>query len=237
MPLNESQGNMYDLVTHIWTCVHGKCPHECSYCYVAKGRMTRDSPAYEGEPRFIGQKDDLGTDRTILVANTLDLFAEGVSEEVVAQVFAKMIEAPDNKYVIQTKDPGRLLEWLRTMPRPLPWLIVGTTIETDDQVLLDSISKAPPVRERSEAMAQIRRSGWATQTFVAVEPVLKFDPSRLGALLLTATPDWVSIGADSTGCKLPEPSKEDLEGLMRRVAHLYLIEVRRKSNLGRLMNC
>jgi DNA repair photolyase len=36
MPLNKSTGNLYEFVTHSWNPIQGKCPHDCSYCYVER---------------------------------------------------------------------------------------------------------------------------------------------------------------------------------------------------------
>ena len=36
MSLNKSNGNMYDFVTDTWNVVKGKCPHNCSYCYMKR---------------------------------------------------------------------------------------------------------------------------------------------------------------------------------------------------------
>ena len=34
MGLNKQKGNMYAFVTHTWNPIRGKCPHDCSYCYM-----------------------------------------------------------------------------------------------------------------------------------------------------------------------------------------------------------
>ena len=36
MSFRESKGNMYPWVTHTWNVIKGKCPHDCSYCYMKR---------------------------------------------------------------------------------------------------------------------------------------------------------------------------------------------------------
>lgn len=64
--LKESHGNMYDWVTHMHSHLAGKCPHECSYCYVQKNRFGV-SPRYQGELRLIDNEFNVhyGKGRTI----------------------------------------------------------------------------------------------------------------------------------------------------------------------------
>ena len=64
---------------------------------------------------------------------------------------------------------------------------------------------------------------------VTLEPVLDFDINGLVNMINLMKPEWVNLGADSGGHKLPEPSKEKLLKLIDR------IEIRQKKNLKRLL--
>lgn len=229
MPLSKRQGNMYDWVTHTWSCLQGECPHHCSYCYVANGHWTKGSPSYKGEPRLEPNFDKvkLGRDRTIFVAHTSDLFAVGVPRDVVMSVLGKCSEYPANHYVFQTKDPGNAWQYIDEMPATCT---IGTTIETNSGIIADLHSMAPAPSKRAEAL------GWfyeGFQTFVTIEPIMAFGPKMLLDMIRTASPSWVNIGADSKGCDLPEPTWEEVQALIRGIKGMG-IEIREKSNLERL---
>lgn len=229
MPLSKRQGNMYDWVTHTWSCLQGQCPHECSYCYVANGHWTKDNPAYKGEPRLEPgfDKVKLGRDRTIFVAHTSDLFAVGVPKEVVMAVLGKCSEYPDNHYVFQTKDPGNAWQFIDELPVTGT---IGTTIETNLCEITGEHSNAPSPHDRAEALGWFR-DGF--QTFVTIEPIMAFSLKGMLKLIWEAWPNWVNIGADSKGCNLPEPTWDDVQDLIQGIKDLG-IEIREKSNLDRL---
>lgn len=230
MPLSKRTGNMYDWVTHTWSCLQGQCPHECSYCYVAKGRWTRDNPAYKGEPRLEPNFDKvkLGRDRTIFVAHTSDLFAVGVPRDVVTAILGKCSEYPCNDYVIQTKNP-LAVDWER-LPRKY---FMGTTIETDNDLITCLQSKAPAPAWRARGLRNIKDQGGPIGTFITIEPIMKFDHKTMVDLIRMAEPSWVNIGADSKGCNLPEPTWNEVQDLIHSIKDLG-IEIREKSNLDRL---
>jgi hypothetical protein len=68
--LRPSKGNMYEFVTHIWNPVKGRCPYECSYCYVGRicGRFGRE----QREP-YLDERElraNLGSGNTIFVCDS-----------------------------------------------------------------------------------------------------------------------------------------------------------------------
>ena len=71
MGLNESKGNMYEFVTHTWNTVKGRCPHDCSYCYMKRWGKQRD-PYFDRREL----KTDLGEGNFIFVGSSCDIFAD-----------------------------------------------------------------------------------------------------------------------------------------------------------------
>jgi DNA repair photolyase len=58
MPLNPSKGNMYPFVTHTWNPIRGKCPHDCSYCYMKNDRADSGiGEVHEGHPEGQFEED------------------------------------------------------------------------------------------------------------------------------------------------------------------------------------
>jgi len=139
-----------------------------------------------------------------------DLFADTVPEDAIARVLEHCNDYPDNMYLFQSKNPKRFNEFLKQFP---PNYILGTTLETNEYYS-DDISKAPSLKERAEALY-----GYCgCLRMVSVEPVLAFDPIPFARMILSTSPLFVSIGADSQNCDLKEPSANDIKilvGLLR----------------------
>ena len=220
MALKESAGNMYDFVSHTWSPVRGKCKHDCSYCYM---KRWGDLP-----PMHIDEKDlktDLGEDRFIFVGHTVDLFADDVPREWISRVLAHCKKYPTNKYLFQSKNSARFLDFLEEYP---PICVFGTTIETNREGYV--ISKAPSYYDR---VVNLSIMGNNYETIVTIEPIFDFDLEELVDLIITADPTWINIGADSKGHKLPEPSKEQIMELIKELQSKT--DVKLTDNLKRII--
>lgn len=234
MPLKIAEGNMYSWVTHMHTHLGGQCPHECSYCYVKTSRFGIN-PRYTGDLRLYEKelKVDYGEDKTIFIEHMTDLFAEKVPDEFIGKVIKHCCEYPENRYVFQTKNPRRLDQFYREL-LPLNFVIVGTTVETDNEALLSKYSKAPSPWDRINALQWVKRNVF--HTFITIEPIMKMDVKSFISLLsgMVYKPDFINIGADSKHCNLPEPSAQEVKALIKGIQDLG-IEIKVKSNLSRII--
>lgn len=220
--LRESQGDMYEWVTDMWTPVKG-CSHDCKYCYCKRFQFPLNMT-----PRFDRKQFDidLGSGKCIFVCHTGDLFCDAMKDSWIKIIVAKtqcndFFDCNGNQFMFQSKNPSRMLEYeFKTNS------IIGTTIETNRNY---SLSKAPPVSERAKAMSELSKK---YQTFVTIKPICDFDLQELVDLIKLANPKFVNIGADSKHCKLPEPSKEKVQQL---IESLSFTEIRKKNNLSRLL--
>ena len=222
--LRKAQGNMYDFVNDTINPIGGACLHKCKYCYVE--RMKRQYPVikekYSGEIRLDEKvlKKNLKSGLFYFVQSMGDLFAEGVSHFIIAEVLWWLKKYPDNTYLLQSKNPHRYLEF--DFPKNT---VLGTTIESNRDY--KGMSKAPKINDRLTAMVALRKKG--CRTMVSIEPVLKFDVFEMADILRVIKAEWINLGADSKGHNLPEPSKEKLLKLIDQV------EIRQKKNLSRLL--
>lgn len=217
--LNKQKGNMYAFVTHTWNPITGKCIHDCVYCYM---KVFPQKEIHLNNKALI---DDLGSGNFIFIGSSTDMFAENVPKEWIESVLQKCANY-DNIYLFQSKNPERFFEFNPRYPKNT---IFGTTIETNRDT--STISKAPSVHQRTQAMLKAREQGF--KTMVTIEPILDFDIEPLVRLLKLCKPEWVNIGADSKHHKLPEPSKEKIEQLIKELS--VFTQVKPKDNLKRLM--
>ncbi len=217
--LNKSKGNMYEFCTHTWNAIKGKCSHDCSYCYMKvfpQGELRLDEKEF---------KTDLGKGNTIFVGSSTDMFADNVPCEWIFKVLNYCCKFQSNIYIFQTKNPIRFFEFDGYFPDASEF---GTTIETNKQMLLNKISKAPTVQDRQDYLCDING-----KTFVTIEPILNFDLDVLVAWIKDIDPDFVNIGADSKNHNLPEPNKEKIEALIEELKKFTKVNI--KDNLRRLM--
>ena len=222
MALKKQTGNMYEFVSHMWSPVKGRCMHNCSYCYMK--RWGKQSPIHLDEKDL---ETDLGEGNFIFVCHTCDLFAVDIPSMWIMRVLEKTADIyTKNKYLFQTKNPIRYLDFLGMYPNDV---ILGTTIETNRDIV---DSKAPSVQERAQVLACMNNQGDGYPTMITIEPIFDFDLDELVGLVLLTNPEWVNIGADSKGHGLPEPSKEKIEALI--ITLREKTEVKLKNNLKRL---
>ena len=211
MGLNKQKGNMYPFVTHTWNPIRGKCPHDCIYCYMK---------AYpQGEYRFVETelKTNLGKDNFIFVGSSTDMWL-APSHQLVA--ILEYCGEFNNRYLFQSKAPRRFTEY--KFPANT---LLGTTIETNR--FYEGISKAPPTGHRVAWMKEL-----ALPKMVSIEPIMDFDLPYLLDWIKQITPEFVSIGADSKGHNLPEPSWDKVSLLVDKLKRFT--EVKLKDNLKRL---
>lgn len=209
--MNKQKGNMYDWVTHTWNPIRGKCPHECSYCYMKRFKVR--------ELRFVEKelKQNLGKGNVIFVGSSTDMFAQEVSSDWIINVLEHCAKF-DNTYLFQSKNPQRFQDF--SFPDKS---FFGTTIETNR---ITNVSKAPPPTERQYWIGEM------PNRMVSIEPVMDFDLDVMSNWLKDINPVFVSIGADSQRHGLEEPSAEKIKALITGLREFT--EVRVKKNLKRL---
>ena len=227
MPLNKSKSNMYDWITKTWNPIGGECPHKCSYCYVKHSRARKK---YTGTPYLVEHelKRSLGKGHFWFVGSMIDMFAEAIPRTWISRILDHCLEHTGNKYLFQTKNPGRIVgmvDWI-SMPSDC---VIGTTIETNRTY--EQMGYAPDVATRAISMSALCNR---FETMVTVEPIMNFDMYDLVELIEICKPQWVNIGADSKNNGLPEPNVKRISILIQLLEEDG-IEVKIKPNLKRLL--
>lgn len=221
MPLNKQRGNMYGFVTHTWNAIKGECRHNCSYCYMK--RFPQKALHLEGKEL----NTNLGEGNFIFVGSSTDMFAGNVPEDWIKRTLEHCRKFPKNKYLFQSKNPKRMLEFRDFFP-PKENCIWATTIETNKNELIEKYSNAPLLDIRSYLK-------YFDNKMVTIEPIIDFDLEFLIKIIKEIKPLWVNVGADSnTKLNLPEPSKEKILALIKELNKFT--KVINKENLDRILN-
>ena len=219
MSLNKSRGNMYSFIDDTWNPVKGRCPFECSYCYVKRWGDKQ-------KPLRLDMKEldrNLGVNNFIFVCSGCDLFHPDVPDDWIIRVLAASDQFQQNKYLLHTKNPRRVdyfSDWLNDT------YTLCVTIESN--IPWPGISKAP---QPSERITGLRK--WYGPKMVTIEPVMDFDVMTFSEMILSCEPEQVNIGADSGNNHLPEPSPEKIAALIGALRS-HGIKVHLKNNLKRL---
>jgi len=237
--LNKPSGNLY-LWCYSWNPVGGECPHACGYCYVSgkigpwMARM--GNKKYFGPPRLIEKefktKLVVPDGFIVFVQSCGDLFAQEIPAAWILRVFRRIRKFPYTTFLLQTKNPGRFFEFEDSIPENC---ILGTTLESNRDI---AVTKAPCVKERAYTFMVLSedrdpRGNKTYRLMISIEPIMDFDLETLVDWIRQIAPEFVSIGADSGGNNLPEPSAEKLTGLIEYLKKFT--EVRLKDNLKRIL--
>jgi protein gp37 len=181
------------------------------------------------KPCYLEEKElttNLGKGRTIFVGSMGDMWGPWIKMDWIGEVMNRIYDYPKNTYVFQSKNPARFSDWFIT---PRTDFILGTTIETDEYPK-GFQTKAPPILERFKAMRDPQLIPF--RKFVTIEPIMDFDLTSLVAIIKLIGPEFVTIGADSKGHNLVEPSWEKVQLLISNITKFT--EIRQKTNLERL---
>ena len=227
MGLNQSKGNMYEFATHTWNTVKGKCPHDCSYCYmkgIAKRFGKSQPPPYFDEKEL---KTNLGEGNFIFVGSSNDLFANDMPSEWVFKTLDHCNKF-DNRYLFQSKNPKRMYDFSN---HPVfARSVVCTTIESDTKYY-GLMGRTPYPNDRSFDMEYLSERG--ITTYVTIEPIMDFDLYSFVEIIKRCNPVQVNIGADSGRNNLPEPPKEKVLELIAALEEFTV--VKQKCNLSRIL--
>jgi hypothetical protein len=163
-------------------------------------------------------KTDLGSGNTIFVGSSCDMWASDIPTAWIEKMLYHCRNW-NGKYLFQTKNPARFIDYT------FPDSILATTIESNRYY--PEISKAPAPLERKLALHYLKQP-----LMISIEPILDFDLDVMVQWIKGIKPEFVSIGADSKGHNLPEPSWDKVQSLIHELQKIT--EVKIKSNLARL---
>jgi hypothetical protein len=234
--MNRATGNMYDWASEwfpqykdglwTWNPVEGECPHQCGYCYVT--RMKRNDvirQCYSGPQRINLRKlgEHQGTGRIVFIGSMTDIGT--ILPKDIITISQVIKENPQNLYLVQTKSATGILDYMEALKYPHN-VLMTTTIESDKP----AVTGGSLVLLRALALGR-----WYGPRMVTVEPVQKFDVKMMLHYIVDVVhADYVSIGADSGGNGLPEPTAEDLMALYRALVQAK-VRVWWKPNIERIM--
>lgn len=233
MTIGKPDGYMYKFVTGQWNPISGKCPHRCAYCYMLKYH-NEQPPLHLREKELNGEFHE---DDFIFIGSGTDMFADIAPSQWIIKVLdfcvsasSTLFNANQTKFLLQSKNPARILEFTDHSLFKNGQVVACTTIETNRHYS-EFMGKAPLTQKRAEAMALLSKQG--IRTFVTVEPIMDFDLEEMVALIKECNPEQVNIGKNSKDfIKLPNPTLGKTVELVKELLKFTKVEI--KENSGQL---
>ncbi|MBI3453571.1 MAG: DUF5131 family protein [Rhodospirillales bacterium] len=189
-----------------WNPVKGctRVSEGCRNCYAERAAARFSKPGEwghgyaewrNGEPRWTGkvslieEKLDLPLhwqrSRRIFVNSTSDLFHEQLATEEIGRVFATMTLFRRHTFLILTKRPERMLDFISRWP---PRVIARAPLK--NVWLGASVEDRASAGDRRDWLMRVAKLGWTT--FVSYEPALGQVDWRGWRFL-----DWIIVGGES----------------------------------------
>jgi len=229
---NSFKGSTHSKIISIKACQETKVYNLQTECenFIANGFIVHNcymkrwgelNPIRLDEKEF---KTDLGSDNTIFVGSSCDMFAKDIPYEWIIKTIQHIIKF-DNTYLFQSKNPKRF-DMLATFD--VKKYILCTTIETN-RVYSEIMRNSPDPVDRAIEFGRIP----IKEKYITIEPIMDFDLKSFISMIQICKPLQVNIGADSGKNKLPEPTMEKVMMLIEMLKGFTTIH--RKSNLKRLL--
>lgn len=221
MGLNKVKGNMYGFVDFTWNPIKGRCPHNCSYCYMQPKWKYLEDTGHNTKLRLDEKelKTNLGEGNFIFVGSGTDMWLG--KTEWISKVLTHIAKYPKNQYLFQTKSPINYEDWTFDDNQ-----ILCITLETNREY---NTSRAKNTTKRVIDFRFIKHK----RKMVTIEPIMDFDLGLFVPLIRDIEPEQVNVGADSGHNKLPEPPKEKVLQLITELEKFT--RVHQKPNLKRIL--
>lgn len=220
MDSKKKKSRMFRSVNHTWNPVVG-CSHHCFYCWarmLVKRRryQTPCNECYNFKVHAHLERP-IKTGKVILVCSMGDLFCKECPRDYIQQVLDKIRSHQNKTFIICSKNPARFSDFIKSVPDNC---ILGTTIETNRDILVRALTKAPLPSQRYEAMIKLNHK----RKFLSIEPIMDFDLSILLTWVRKIKPEICEIGYNNyTTFQLPEPPLSKTEKLISRIRKLGIV--------------
>lgn len=218
MQLRKSTGRMFRSVDWTGTYFQG-CNHGCVFCW------TQFMPwgAISHEPKLM-QTDEFqiirGKEGVVFLNSAHDTFAACISEEWILAMIRWIGRQPEGLvFYLQSQNVWRAQQFIPELKKIQDKVIIGTTIQTDSEELIKTISNAPSIYSRYQAMLRFGAEGFRLR--LSLEPLFSFNYYNLSEMVLNIGPELVEIGLDNYAHKhkldIPQPERRFVEGLRQDI--------------------
>ncbi len=216
-----------------WTATfYQGCNHGCKVCWT----LFMPGGPISHVPRLM-QTDErqiiTGKEGVVFLNSAHDTFSACIPTEWILAMLRWISRQPESLvFYLQSQNVGRALQFMPRLKELQDRIIIGTTIQTDNEALVRAISNAPSIYNRYQAMLRFGTQGFRLR--LSLEPLYKFNPGKLRDMVLDINPELVEFGLDNYAHRhkidIPQPNRKDYNFLYKDVTQ-YGIEVFEKDSL------
>lgn len=230
MQLRKSVGRMFTSVDWTGTYYQG-CNHGCLVCF------TQFLPwgAISHVPRLL-QLDEhqviKGKTGVVFLQSAHDTFAACIPEEWILAMLRWIGRQPEGLiFYLQSQNVWRAQQFMPQLLEIKEKLILGTTFQTDSEIIVRSMSNAPSLATRHQAMLNFRTQGFRLR--LSLEPLYRFNLDKLLAMVTSVAPELVEVGLDNYAHRhkidIPQPRRGPYQVLHVRMQEHGIKVVEKKS--------
>lgn len=229
----KSKGRMFRSVN--WTATYYQgCSHGCKVCWT----LFMPGGPISHEPRLM-QTDEFQVLRkregVVFMNSAHDTFAACIPDEWILAMLRWIRRQHEGLvFYLQSQNIGRAQQFMPQLKEIQDKVILGTTIQTDNEELVKSISNAPSIYSRYQGMLRLGFQGFRLR--LSLEPLYKFTPTKLRDMVFDINPELVETGLDNYASRhkidIPQPSSWEYNFLYRDLSD-YGIKVFEKESIGK----
>lgn len=194
MQLRKSKGRMFKSVD--WTATYYQgCNHDCVVCWT---KFMPGGPISH-QPRLM-QTDEhqviKGKTGVCFMNSAHDTFAACIPDSWITEMLRWIRRQHEGLvFYLQSQNVYRAQGFMPQLKEIKDKVIIGTTIQTDDEDLIKAISNAPSIYTRYQAMLKFSAQGFRTR--LSLEPLFRFNVRRLSDMVIHINPELVEAGLDN----------------------------------------
>ena len=226
--IRPSKGKMFKSVDYTMTYYQGcgtidtlaSGKWACPYCWSKHqhwGSISRVPKLLWNEPK--ARLPESIQESTIFMNSAHDTFSPIIPKEWIEDMLTFIDhQHPSINFYLQSKWIHRARRHMDSLIEIRDRVILGTTIETNKQQLLDSIGcYAPPVKARALALKYFKEYGFKTR--LSLEPLFDFDLKELLELVKLVEPTVIEVGLDGYAHRhklnIPQPDPVEYQKLYK----------------------
>ncbi len=206
MQLRESKGRMFTSVD--WTATYYQgCDHDCIVCF------TKFLPwgPINHKPKLLQTNEHQiikGKKGVVFLNSAHDSFATCIPDEWILAMLRWIGRQHEDLIVyLQSQNVERALEFLPQLKEIQNHVIIGTTIQTDSELIIKKMSRAPSILSRYQAILKFRLDGFRVR--LSLEPLFRFNLANMVAMVRDINPELVEVGLDNYAYRhkleIPQP--------------------------------
>ncbi len=179
--------------------------------------------AINHEPKLM-QKDEhwiiRGKEGVVFLNSAHDSYSACIPDEWISAMHRWIGRQPDGLvFYLQSQNVWRALQFMPQLKEIQDKVIIGTTIQTDDEKLIEAFSNAPSIYSRYQAMLRFGDQDFRLR--LALEPLFKFKMRKLRDMVFDINPELVEIGLDNYAhkhkLKIPQTDRKTYKTLYSEI--------------------